>query len=197
MNALARRDFFKKAALLSTGLASLSLASGCTSSTVNGVTTITLNTAEVTAYANAGLGILETVLAFTGLPSTITSVATLAINVVKSAIADWAKFTNGKTSITFDKTSVPAALTSVLTALNQAATQLSHVATDEATSIGSSLSSKISSVSSDVGSVASVISSMVSMIAAARMSATTSETSRYYTVSTYAGRHGVIVTPFR
>lgn len=197
MTTLARRDFFKKAALLSTGLASVGLIAGCTSNTVNGVTTITLDTAEVTSYANAGLGILQTVLAFTGLPSNITSVATLAINVVKSALADWSKFTNGKTSITFNKTSVPAALTSLLAALNQAATQLSQVATAEASSIGASLATRISSVSSDVGSVASIISGMVSMLATARMSDVTSQASRYYAVSTCASRHGVSVTPFR
>ncbi|CCT58491.1 hypothetical protein [Acetobacter pasteurianus] len=161
MKSLSRRGFLRTTAL---GLTAAGLAA-CSSTTANGVTTYTLNVAEVTADGNAALNITKTVLAFTGISPAVVAVANTGITGIQAALSAWNTFSQGKASITFDKNSVPAEFTSVITAIQNAATTVGSVVQSEAGTLSADLITKIQAVSADVASVAAVLNSAVGSVA--------------------------------
>ncbi|ARW09925.1 hypothetical protein [Acetobacter ascendens] len=161
MKSLSRRGFLRTTAL---GLTAAGLAA-CTKTTANGVTTYTLNVAEVTADGNAALNITKTVLAFTGISPTVVAVADTGITGIQAALSAWNTFSQGKASITFDKNSVPAEFTSVITAIQNAATTVGNVVQSEAATLSTGLIAKIQAVSADVASVAAVLNSAIGTVA--------------------------------
>ncbi|GBR01212.1 twin-arginine translocation signal domain-containing protein [Acetobacter oeni] len=163
MTNLSRRNFLLNTAL---GGAALGL-TACTTATSGDTTTITINVSEITSDTTAALNIVKTVLAFTGVPAAVVTVADEVISAVETALTAWNAYSSGSSTITFTKGSAPAVVTSVLTALNTGSTELAAVVQSEASTLGGTLTSEISAVASDVASVAAVISSAVSTVTAA------------------------------
>ena len=190
MKSLPRRNFLRTTAL---GLAATGLAA-CTKTTANGVTTYTLNVAEVTVDGTAALNIVKTVLAFTGVPSAVVTVADAAITGIQTALSAWNTFSQGEASITFDKSSVPTEFTSVITAIQNAATTVGNVVQSEAGTLSTDLIAKIQAVSADVASVAAVLDSAIGTVAdsvALNYRGETPERHRRDQVNALLARHGL------
>ncbi|MFT8945989.1 MAG: hypothetical protein ABF876_05330 [Acetobacter aceti] len=164
-----RRTFIRGAAAL---LAAAGLAA-CKTTTTGNVTTITLNVAEVDTDGTAGLDVLKTVLAFTGVPATVLMVVDTSISGIETALAAWDKYCNGSATITYDASSVPTAATSVITALQNGASAISNVVSTESATLGTSLTSKITAVADDVASVGAIISGAVKALSSVSIGAET------------------------
>lgn len=118
MNAISRRHALRLTGFAAVAAASTALAGCVSSSTTNGVTTITVNTATISAYAS-GLSLVATAL---GAGLTIAGVGAAvapAISGIGAMAAQDAKAlataTNGQQTFSFNTTSAPAFVTSLLT----------------------------------------------------------------------------------
>ena len=107
----------RRIALLSA--ASLLALAGCsavTSTTTNGVTTITVNVADIDDWAEAFLNAAGLILALPGIAAGPTGIAiTAVLAVIKADLAAFNAASGGNVTLTFNSTSVPAAIQSVLT----------------------------------------------------------------------------------
>jgi hypothetical protein len=107
----------RRIALLSA--ASLLALAGCsavTSTTTNGVTTITVNVADINAWAQAFLNGATFLLALPGVAALpAASLIGLALAAVKTDLAAFDSAAGGNVTLTFNSTSIPAAIKSVLT----------------------------------------------------------------------------------
>ena len=103
----------RRALLATTMLAPLAACGVVTSTTTNGVTTVTINVAKIDSYAKAFGAFTSAVAGVSGIAPFLTT-----IEVAESmALQDLAAFdaaTNGQLVLTFDATSVPASVTSIL-----------------------------------------------------------------------------------
>lgn len=98
---------------------------GCTTTTVNGVTTVTLNVAQVNGWAQAVLNSIALVAGLTGVVGTPVAATIMALEPVVSAdLTAFDTATNGSLVLTFDSTS-PSKVASSL--LQDAQTVLSAV----------------------------------------------------------------------
>lgn len=186
-----RRTFLGAAcALLATGGLT-----ACKTSTTGKITTISVDAAEIDTDGTAGLNIIKTILAFTGVPAPVVTVADTAIDGVETALAAWDKYCDGTATITYDASNVPSAAISVVTALQKAAATIGAVASTESGALGTSLASKIAAVAADVASVGSIISSAVKAVESASLGAATSGLSpaqlRTQRVNAILARHGL------
>jgi hypothetical protein len=106
----------RRIALLSA--ASLLALAGCsavTSTTTNGVTTITVNVADVDAWGQAFLNASGLILALPGIAALPVGAAISAVlAVIKTDLAAFDTASGGNVTLTFNATSVPAAIQSVL-----------------------------------------------------------------------------------
>lgn len=173
-----RRMFMGRLALSAAAVASLAMTAGCQVSTVNGVTTITIEVSEIDSYATAALNIIKTILSFTSLPAVVTNTVNLAISGIQSALAAWDKYSQGKASIVFDRTSVPAELQSVLKALQDAGNTIASVASSEVSVLGDTLAGKVQAISQDVSSIAAVISSAIGTVTSTSLAGASLDTPR-------------------
>jgi hypothetical protein len=95
---------------------------GCTSTTVNGVTTVTLNVAKVNAYGQVVVSGVGTLLSIAAVVSLVGAPAVAIIQAgsvaLSAALAAWNKASAGQVTVTFDGSSVGTAFTSVMAAVN-------------------------------------------------------------------------------
>ncbi|MDE1905106.1 MAG: hypothetical protein KGH75_01465 [Rhodospirillales bacterium] len=107
---VSRRNLLRNAAIA----APLGALAACTTSTVNGVSTVTLNVAAVDKWATAFENAATLIAGLPGIPVA----ASAAINVVNAAVvADLAAFNaaaGSQVTLTFNGTSIPKAITSLL-----------------------------------------------------------------------------------
>jgi len=125
-----RRSLLRASALV----VPAALVAGCTTSTVNGVTTVTLNVAQVTNWGTAFLNCAKFVAGFSGLPA---ATVTLIDGVISTTEADLTTFettTSGVVELKFDSTSVPAAVSSLLADGKTLVADLSAIAMDKTAS---------------------------------------------------------------
>lgn len=119
---------------------------GCAFSTVNGVTTVTLNVATINKYAQAiqitASGLLANPLVAAALGAKA-ALANALISAVGSDIEAFNTYSNGMALVKFDRTSVPAAFTSLE---NDAGTLLGYVKALAPSAIPSSVSAYVASL---------------------------------------------------
>jgi hypothetical protein len=149
MSNLSRRTFV--------GVALAAPLAACAVSSSNGVTTITVNVAEITSDGNVAVQVLEALLGLSGLPATIVSAITTGVNTIEADVAAVTTGAAGSETYTFNTTSVPAFLSSLVSDVQEAGANLANVVNEV---VSSSLASQIQSVASDVEAVASVIASI-------------------------------------
>jgi hypothetical protein len=108
----------RKALLGATALVGAAALQACASSTVNGVTTITINTALVLTYVSGAAAIASALLGF---PGVTTAIGAAAMPIITAAIADLNKAVpainaqaNGSVSFSFTTTSLPAFVTAII-----------------------------------------------------------------------------------
>lgn len=113
---LSRRAALRGTALSVAALALLTRCGAVTENTTNGVTTITVNTAQINAWGQAFVNASKLVASLPGITGTTTGVAILAVGTVVGAdLTAFNTAAKGSLSLTFNSTSIPAAVTSILT----------------------------------------------------------------------------------
>ena len=131
MNAISRRDALRLTGFAAAAAAGTALA-GCVASTTNGTTTITVNTATISAYAS-GLSLVASALgaglAIAGVGAAVAPV----ISGIGATAAEDAKAlaaaTNGQQSFSFNTTSAPAFVSSLLNDATSLKAELSALGT--------------------------------------------------------------------
>jgi hypothetical protein len=109
----------RRAFLATTGLAAVGALAACATTTSNGTTTLTLDTAKVDSYAQAALSGITLVASLPGITGTPQAAAVTALAPVVSAdLKAFDASTNGALTLTFTAASVPAAVQSVLNDIN-------------------------------------------------------------------------------
>ena len=104
----------RRALLGASALLPLAACGIVTTTTTNGVTTITVNVARVDAWAQAGANAATLIADLPGIAATPASVAILGIvALVKLDAGAFDKAANGQTVLTFDANSVPASIASL------------------------------------------------------------------------------------
>lgn len=186
---LSRREFLTKVGI---GTGALALA-GCTITTKDGVTTITMNVAEVVGDTNIALEVVKTVLGFTAVPAGVVSVVDEGISLITAGLTTFKNTAGSTLTLTFDATSVPAAFSSLVADMSTVSKQIAAVAETEAAYIDSTLMAKISSVSADVGTVSSVLSSILttSTSTSLRSERVGGEAGRRMRMDAVKARHGL------
>ncbi|MFT9253031.1 MAG: twin-arginine translocation signal domain-containing protein [Acetobacter okinawensis] len=123
MTSLSRRNFLRTSALL--GATALT---ACTVSTSGSTTTVTLNTAKVKAYGQAGINAIATILSITVIASAMGTPAVALIETAGTALAAsltaFSGATNGTLTITYDDTNWKTKVDTILVDLNGVATAL-------------------------------------------------------------------------
>ena len=123
MTDLSRRNFLRTSALL--GATALT---ACTVSTSGSTTTVTLNTAKVKAYGQAGINAIATILSITVIASAMGTPAVALIETAGTALAAsltaFSSATNGTLTITYDDTNWKTKVDTILVDLNGVATAL-------------------------------------------------------------------------
>lgn len=97
-----------------TGLCGLAALSACTTTTANGVTTVTLNVAQVVAWGNAlvnGANMVASLPGISGLPAAAPVAAIGAL--IANDLAAFAAASGGAVTLSFNSTSVPSAVASL------------------------------------------------------------------------------------
>lgn len=114
MNISRRTTLLRTAAILP--VAALAACGVFTSTTTNGVTTITINVAQVNAWGAAFINAAALVSGLPGIAGTPAGLAIVAVGAVaKTDLAAFTATAGASVSLTFDKTSAPAAIQSLLT----------------------------------------------------------------------------------
>jgi hypothetical protein len=157
MNQITRRHLLAASAVLPVGAA----LAGCVASTVNGVTTVTVNLATVDAYAQAIGNAVTTLLT---IPALSTGLGVLGVATITTASTDVTKSISaldtanaGSESFTFSTASVPAALASLQADAN---TIVSNVGT-VVTSLGSTLAANVTTTVDALETVVSLLTALV------------------------------------
>nr|WP_279183905.1 twin-arginine translocation signal domain-containing protein [Acetobacter syzygii] len=123
MTNLSRRNFLRTSALL--GATALT---ACTVATSGSTTTVTLNTAKVKAYGQAGINAIATILSVTAIATAMGAPAVAAIEAagtaLSAALASFSTATNGSLTITYDDTNWKTKVDTILVDLNGVATAL-------------------------------------------------------------------------
>lgn len=123
MTDLSRRNFLRSSALV--GATALT---ACTVVTNGKTTTVTLNTAKVKAYGQAGVNAIATILSITAISTAMGAPAVAAIETaggaLSAALASFSSATNGTLTITYDDTNWKTAVDTILVDLNSVATAL-------------------------------------------------------------------------
>ena len=186
---MSRRKLLRSIPAAAAGVA----VAGCTVSTLNGVTTISVKNAVVENYTDVGIEVLKAALGFTGVPAAIVTVVDTGISVVQAALAAYIKTAGTTTVLTFNSTSVPAALTSLISDLSTVASDISAAAAAEKSNLSADLTTKITQVASDVATAGSVIESMISAITSAPLSAgaVPAEERRQFVIDGIKARYGI------
>lgn len=182
-----RRNLLRGGLLIGAGAA----LTGCSFSTTNGVTTISVKNAVVENYTDVGLSVLTAALGFTGVPAAVVTVVDDGIAVIKAGLAAYVKNAGSTTTLTFDKNSVPAALTSLINDFSVVASNISAIATAEKSNLSSSLMTKISQVATDVASAGSVIESLISAVTAGPITGVSAEVRRQLIIDNIKARYGI------
>jgi hypothetical protein len=114
---ITRRNFSKESLLLASALVGgVTLMAGCTTSTVNGVTTVTLNVAQVNAWGQALVNSTTLVAGLPGINATPEAQAIKLVGpMISGDLAAFNKAANGALSLTFNTTSPAAGITSLVT----------------------------------------------------------------------------------
>lgn len=124
MMAMSRRNLLRSSvlAVACTGLAA------CAAETNGTTTTITLSTARVKAYGQAGINAVATILSITALSTAMGTPAVAAIETagaaLSAALAEFSSATHGTLKITYDRASWKTKVDSVLVDLNAVAMAL-------------------------------------------------------------------------
>lgn len=149
-------------------LASVAGLMACTSTTVNGVTTDTLNVASFDADVSAGIKLAQAIFANSLVSGALGAATTAAISTIigdiGTALSGLLTSAGTSATITFDSTSVPAAITSILSDLEKIG---GYVQTAVA-ALGSTLPSDVSGYVSAFTTLLSVIAAIVPLVAAKR-----------------------------
>lgn len=96
------------------GIAAVGALAACSSTTTNGVTTITLNVAQANAWAQAALNAVTLVTSLPGIVGTPPALAIIAVEPLISAdLTAFNTAANGQLVLTYDRTSPAAAVTSL------------------------------------------------------------------------------------
>ena len=123
MNSLSRRSFLRSAVLV--GTTSLT---ACTVVSSGKTTTVTINTARVKAYGQAGINAIATIMSVTAISTAMGAPAVLAIETagtaLSTALASCSSATNGKMVISYDDTNWRTRVDTILVALNGVAIAL-------------------------------------------------------------------------
>lgn len=145
-------------------LASIALMAGCTTSTVNGVTTVTVNLATVNAYAqaiqNGANTILSVPMVTTAMGTATTALVKAAITGAATAIAQLNTQYKGALSFSFTATTVPADLSALLAD----ATTVNNAVSTVVSSLGSQFSS---SVETTIDAIETIVSALIAMVSGA------------------------------
>lgn len=123
MTDLSRRNFLRTSALL--GATALT---ACTVATSGSTTTVTLNTAKVKAYGQAGINAIATILSITVIATAMGAPAVALIETAGAALAAslsaFSSATNGTLTITYDDTNWKTKVDTILVDLNGVASAL-------------------------------------------------------------------------
>ena len=127
-----RRSLLLTTALVVIGVP-LTMAGTCT--TTNGVTTVTINVAEVNAFAQAaanGVAMVEgdpvILAAITAAAPAVPQLLLLAVNGLAAATAAWNTATGGKATVTYDGTTITSAFDTLTGDVEKISTQLGAAA---------------------------------------------------------------------
>jgi len=123
-----RRAFLSTTALAVVGMP-LTMAGSCT--TTNGVTTVTVNVAQIDGYAKVGVAAVTTILSFSAIASAIgapmLALISAAEGAVLSALSTFDNAVGGTLTFTLNNTSAVTDAKSVIAALNTLVTDLKSV----------------------------------------------------------------------
>lgn len=123
MTDLSRRNFLRASALL--GATALT---ACTVATSGSTTTVTLNTAKVKAYGQAGINAIATILSVTAIATAMGAPAVAAIEAAGTALAAsltaFSSATYGTLTISYDDSSRKTEVDTILVDLNAVASAL-------------------------------------------------------------------------
>lgn len=184
---MSRRKLLRAIPTIAAGAA----VTGCTVSTVNGVTTISVKNAVVENYTNVGIEILKDALGFTGLPSGIVTVVDTGISIAQAALAAYVKNAGTATVLTFDRTSVPAALTSIISDFSTIASDIAAAAAAEKSNLSAELMDKVTQVATDVATAGSIIESMISSLTSSSLGGVSAEARRQLIIDSIKARYGI------
>jgi hypothetical protein len=154
--------------LAGSALALMGFVAGCTTSTVNGVTTVTINMPTFTAYAMGATALVTAFLGFPGVAPLIGAAGPVISGIlsqVESGFAAVNTAANGNVSFSFDTTSVPA----FITALEQDGTKLTSALSTAFTGAGSALPAQAGQYYNGAIAVLSAIAALFSISTAASM----------------------------
>jgi hypothetical protein len=151
---------YRRHVLLGTTALGLAGCSAITSTTTNGVTTYTVNVAEITAWGQAFANGATMIGGLPGLLGTPIGLGIVAVSaVVKADLTAFAATAGSQLTLTFDSTSVPAAVNSLL---GDGKTLL----TDAAGALGNVASTVITTAQTYVSAVQTVVSLLSAAIGA-------------------------------
>jgi hypothetical protein len=144
------------------------LAAGCAVSTLNGVTTVTVDVATVNSYAQAvetaGRALLAISYIAGPLGTAGVALAETAIAAVASAVQAVDKLSGGKASFSYASTSVPAAITALAA---DAAQVLAFVGAAVSKAPAGAVTSRVQAVVAALSTVVALIQAFVSSVATA------------------------------
>lgn len=119
-----RRNFLRTTGLV----AAAGALTACTVTTSGKTTTLTLNTAKVKAYGQAGINAVTTILSITAVATTMGAPAVAAIEAaggaLSVALSAFASEANGSLTVSYDNTDAKTRIDTLLVALNNVAVAL-------------------------------------------------------------------------
>lgn len=119
-----RRNFLRSAGMV----AAAGALTACTVTTSGKTTTLTLNTAKVKAYGQAGINAVTTILSITAVSTAMGTPAVAAIEAAGGALSvslsAFATQTNGSLTVSYDNTDAKTRIDTLLVDLNNAAVAL-------------------------------------------------------------------------
>lgn len=148
---LSRRALLRSSALVPVA-AALAACGAVTETTTNGVTTVTVNVAQIDAWGRAFANGAKLIAGLPGLSGTATGLGISAVAaVVEADLAAFDKASGGSVSLAFNSTSVPAAVASLLA-------DGKTLATDAAGALGNVASTAVQTAQTYIIAVETVVS---------------------------------------
>lgn len=165
----------------------------CTTTTTNGVTTVTINTKTVDSYAQVGISAVATMLSIAAVASVIGAPAIVIINAASTALAGTLKAldtaTSGSLTFTYDGTGAKAAFDSVLADVGTVLTDMQESVAPIEAKLSSADASTVATVINAVATAYNLLQSLISSVSSVKAPATApmSEAAMFRAVGLPAG----------